>query len=290
MRKKRLHSIQSAFSLVETLVATAIIVSIGAVAFQLFHQNERLFRDQSLVLEMQQSARVIVSQIDDDVRMAGQGIPPGLSEVILPGSGDSRLNVRASFSSVESVVVSALPLPVASGSALTVLVESVTGFSTGRQAFLWADLSWSRGTINSVSHAAGSIRLTPSSLSASPLEFVVPPAISLDEAVSLYWDSATKTMRRTTATNTENPESPVWAPANELATNVVGLTFFYFNAGGDAVIPDTPEHRSEIGSIEARVVVRTSASLSDGSRPAYALSTRTTPRNMRLRSNYFRAQ
>jgi len=271
------------FSLLETLVATAISVGIGAVAFQLFHQNERLFRDQSLILEMQQGARVIVAQIADDIRMAGQGIPPGLGEVILPGTGDSRINIRMSFSAAESLVVSPVPLPVTLGNELTAFVESTTGFSTGRQAFLWTDLAWTRGTINSVSGAARSIRLTPTAVSASPLEFLVPPAISLDEAVALYWDSPTRTMRRTTATSTENSQSPSWAPANELAANVVALTFFYFDAAELPVIPDTPEHRSEILAIEVRVVVRTSASLSNGSRPTYALSTRAIPRNLRLR-------
>src|SRR6187399_792470 len=66
MRRCLMRSRQSAFSLLETLVATAITVGIGAVAFQLFHQNERLFRDQAVILEMQQGARVVVSQIGDD--------------------------------------------------------------------------------------------------------------------------------------------------------------------------------------------------------------------------------
>ena len=276
-----MRSRQSAFSLLETLVATAITVGIGAVAFQLFHQNERLFRDQAVILEMQQGARVVVSQIGDDVRMAGQGVPPGLAEIILHGSGSSRLNMRTSFSAVESTVVSPLPVPVAAGNALTVIVESTAGFSAGRQAYLWADLSWTRGAINSVSGAARSIRLTPSMVSPSPLEFVVPPAISLDEAVSLYFDSTTKTVRRTTATNTAS--SPSWAPANELAANVTDLVFTYLDSEGVPVIPDTLEHRSQIVSIEARVVVRASTPLSDGSRPAYALSARVVPRNIGLR-------
>lgn len=264
-------------------MATAIAVGLSAAAFHLFHQSERIFRDQSLILEMQQGARVIVSQAADDIRMAGQGIPPGLREVILPGSGDFRLNLRTSFSATESVVVSALPLPVAAGTSVTVLVDSTTGFSTGRQAFLWADQLWTRGRIDSVSGAAKSISLTASTLSPSPVEFVVPPTISLDEGVALFWDSATKTVRRTTATNTENPASPSWAPANELAANVVALTFSYFDAARLPVIPDSPERRATVASIEARVVVRASAVLSDGSRPTYALSTRAVPRNIRLR-------
>jgi len=64
---------------------------------------------------------------------------------------------------------------------------------------------------------------------------------------------------------------------------VTDMVFTYLDSGGVPVIPDTLEHRSQIVSIEARVVVRASAPLSDGSRPAYALSARVVPRNIGLR-------
>ena len=89
MRYRHCTAGEAGFSLLEVLVATAITVGVGAATFQLFHQNERIFRDQSLKLEMQQSARLIASQVADDVRMTGQGIPALLGDAILPGSGAS---------------------------------------------------------------------------------------------------------------------------------------------------------------------------------------------------------
>ena len=145
---------EGGFSLLEVLVATAITLAVGAAAFQLFHQNERIFRDQALVLEMQQSARVVASQIAADIRMAGQGIPPGLGDVILPGSGSSRLNIRTGFSATETAVTSPVPLSLTTGSSATVIVESTAGFSAGRQVFLWFEKGWARAATTSVSGSA----------------------------------------------------------------------------------------------------------------------------------------
>ena len=274
---------QAAFSLVEVLVATAITVGIGAVVFQLFHQNERIFRDQAIILEMQQTARVVIAQAGADIRMAGQAMPPTMTDVILPGSGTSRLNIRTGFSAAESIATAPLPLPIAVGNPLALTVDDTSGFSTGRQAFLWTDTGFARATINSVSGTSKVIAVTPSLASIEPLQFTAPPAISLDEAVAFYLDAATQAIRRTTATNTEDPASPSWAPANELATNVVALTFLYYDAEDKLLTPDSAEHRLAVASIEARVRVRSPAPLSDGSRPTYSLSIRSLPRNLRLR-------
>ena len=63
------------FSLVELLIAFPIVLTAGMMTFQLFRENERVIRDQNLIMEMQQTARVVASQIADEVRMAGQGVP-----------------------------------------------------------------------------------------------------------------------------------------------------------------------------------------------------------------------
>src|SRR5438094_5353534 len=63
------------FSLIELLMAMTITVGIGLTVFQLFHRNERVFWDQNLIIEMQQNARAVASQIAEEIRMAGQGVP-----------------------------------------------------------------------------------------------------------------------------------------------------------------------------------------------------------------------
>ena len=276
-----MRSREAAFSLLEALVTLAVVAGIAAVAFRLFHQNERLFRDQALILEMQQGARVVLSQVSDDARRAGQGIPLGIREIILPGSTATRLNLRASISAVESRIVSSIPFSLVTGVAATLYIESTSGFSAGRQAFLWSDLAWARVTVEFVSGSAQSVRLMPAELSHVPLEFIEPPSLSLDEAVSIYWDATAKAVRHTTASSTENPASPSWAPANELAANVASLTFIYVADDGNLLIPDSPAGRSAVSAIDVKVVVRSSAPLSNGTRPVYALTGRVTLRNAR---------
>jgi hypothetical protein len=274
---------EAAFSLLELLMAMGVTLTTAAVVFLLFHQSERVFRDQAVLVEMQQTARIVLFQVIDDIRMAGQGLPYGLADVILPGSNASRLNIRAGFSATESLVTSTLPVTLTSASPLTVGVESTTGFSANRQAFLWTETDWARVTINSVSGSAKTIRLTPFLMTEAPLSFAVPPTISTDEAVSIYRDAATQVVRRTTSTSTEDPSSPVWAPANELATHVTEFHFLYFDGVGSPLAVDTADLRAQVATIEIQITVQASISLSNGSRPTYSLSVRSSPRNLDVR-------
>ena len=66
---------QRGFSLTEVLVAVIVTMIVATAVFQLFERNERLYRDQNLITEMQQGARAAISQISDEIRAAGQGVP-----------------------------------------------------------------------------------------------------------------------------------------------------------------------------------------------------------------------
>src|SRR5260370_14327845 len=63
------------FSLIELLLALVTTLALGMMVFHLFHHNERVVRDQTLMMEMQQTARVVAAQIADEIRMAGQEVP-----------------------------------------------------------------------------------------------------------------------------------------------------------------------------------------------------------------------
>jgi Tfp pilus assembly protein PilW len=268
------------FSLAEVLIALGLTVGLGAVIFQLFHQNERIFRDQALILEMQQATRMVISTIADDIRLAGQALPSQIGDIVLPGSSTSRLNVRAGFSATESTVTAALPFSVTAGATVDLSVETTSGFSAGREVFLWGPEGWVRATINSVFGSSRTIRITPSEAYPAAVQFTNPPAISPDEAIAIYRDASIDAIRRTTATNTVNAANPSWAPANELATNVTALTFLYYDKQGMPLDPDLPESRSKVAAVESRVTIRCSAALSNGSRPSFSLSIRSRPRNL----------
>ena len=269
------------FSLVEVLVAAAITIGVGCVVFQLFHQNERVFHDENVRLEMQQAARMVAFQIGDDIRIAGQSVPPGLGDVVLPGSTGQRLNLRAGFSTTESVVTTPLPISVVLGNSLTLKVESTSGFSTGKEIFVWNNAGWIRATVDSVSGPAKSVSVTPTAGSGPSVQFDTAPVIALDEAIAVYLDPMASAIRRTTSTNTSNAAAPVWAPANELAPHIAGLDFLYFDNAGNPLIPNTPANRASITSIEARVQIRPATAVAGGTQPVFSLSVKALPRNLK---------
>src|SRR5437016_7787248 len=102
------------FSLIELTLALATTLMLTTMLFHLFHHNERVIRDQTLIIEMQQSARVVAAQIADEIRMAGQGVPVYAARqdsakteciaVILGTSTNSRIDFRAGLSNATAVL------------------------------------------------------------------------------------------------------------------------------------------------------------------------------------------
>ena len=293
---------QRGFSILEILIALSITLIIGVAVFQLFRQNERVFRDENLITEMQQGARAAIAQAASDIRMAGQGVPlyaatfnSNLNEsavAILPGSTASRINLRACIASADALAVAPLPMSLSAGQALTLIVsdasglyDAVGGSPEGRFVFLWGPLDaiqagWVRAAINAIAPSTRNVQVTIAETSAGSLvEFPVSPRISMEEVVALYKDNPSGTMKRTTATNMSDPLNPVWAPANELVPNVTQLRLDYFDQAGNPLNIDTLAARAKVAQIEIHLVVQTAAELSNHTRPSYSISVRTNIRN-----------
>jgi hypothetical protein len=170
------------------------------------------------------------------------------------------------------------------------LYDAVGGGPTGRFVYFWGDSStsgwqWVRAVIRSITPSTKSVSVTavssgPANIAGGTL-FSGFPTMSLEEAVSLYYDNS-GSMRRTTATSMIDPLHPVWSPANELVSNVRLLHFDYFDHFGNPVNPDTLADRASIASVEIRLAVQTAQDLRNQSRPIFALSTRTNIRNARI--------
>lgn len=292
------------FSLVELLLAMTITVGIAAITFQLFVQNSRVFRDQDAIIDAQQAARATVFDIAAEIRMAGQGVPvfsatydAGPTEgvgVVLAGSGSSRINLRTNRSGVETIVTGPLP-PLRIGETATLAVSDAAVFSnavgatpTGKFAYVWGPVNgawgWARVRLVSISAMARAIQFTPveSGDGAASLQFVGAPTIALEEAVTIYHDIATRSIRRATATDMTNPAAPVWAPANEMAARVNSFSLTYFDRTGNLAPPDTVEHRAVISRVDFEISVETEYALSSGRQPIYRFSAQVIPRNLRI--------
>jgi len=276
------------FSLIELLMAMTITVGIGMVVFQLFYRNERVFRDQNLIVEMQQNARAVASQIAEEIRMAGQGVPvyaatfdSVASEAvtsILPTSTNSRIDFRAGVSNVETAVTSPVPIDCAAGVATTLSVASAAGFSRGDFIYVWglADKgtwAWARAELIVV--APNSLTLVPRQLQRDPIRFVRPATVSLDESVSFQFSGTT--IKRATASG-----GP-WSAANEIGRNISSVTFIYYDATNRVISPSSLAVRRAIARIDIQLVAQTSDFLSNRTRPSYSISLRAIPRNLTIR-------
>lgn len=280
------------FSLLELLVALSVSLCLSMMMFQLFHQNARVMRDQTLVMEMQQTARVVAAQIADEIRMAGQGVPAYAARfddppseavaVILPSSTSTRIDFRTGLSNADTAVTNAAPIEFSLGSSRSILVADGSMFPSGRFAYVWGPSAWLRAQVTSATST--SLTLTPREMgSMSPLlQFPAPPTVSLDEAVSIYFTGGS--VRRATAVDLTNPSSPTWSAANEIGKNFTALTFIYYDASGNISAPTSLANRQSIARVDTQLSVQTAAPLSDGSWPIYSLALRTIPRNVRIRT------
>src|SRR5215471_17893940 len=215
------------FSLAELLIALALTSGLCTIMFQLFHQNEHAIRDQTLIMEMQQTARVVSAQIADEIRMAGQGVPvyaasfdavpSEATAVILGSSTASRIDFRAGLSNIETGALGgAVDLTVGSSSMLS--VANTSGFAVGKFAYLYGPSTnsswpWVRAELTGVSSTF--VTLTPRNTgTANPMIHLgAPPTVALEEAISIYLNSGS--VRRAMASSFTNPASPAWGPANE---------------------------------------------------------------------------
>src|SRR5205814_6599518 len=102
---------------------------------------------QNLIMEMQQTARVVISQIADEVRMAGQSVPvfaatfdSSPSEptaVFLATSTSNRIDFRAGLSNVETSVTTPGPIDLSIGALRTLSIADSSGFVTGKFVYIW---------------------------------------------------------------------------------------------------------------------------------------------------------
>ena len=214
-------------------MALGITLGIGLVVFQLFRQNERVFRDQNLVIEMQQTARVVASQIADEVRMAGEGVPVYASRfdslaqegaaVVLASSTNNRIDFRAGLSLVETSVTTPVPLDCTLGLSRTLTVADGSSFlnalgtttPTGKFVYIWGPANnqtwtWVRAELTRIN--GNTLTLTPRQGGVSSV-FTRAPTLTLEEAVSFYLSGTN--VKRATAADMTNLASPAWSGGHQ---------------------------------------------------------------------------
>ena len=279
------------FSLIELIIALMIALTLSMMMFQLFHQNERVVRDQTIVVEMQQTARIVAAQISDEIRMAGQGVPMSASNfdstsseadtVFLSSSNSSRIDFRAGLSNVATAVTTLPPLDFAIGVARSMSVADGSGFSIGKFVFISGEFAWLRCIVTTANATTLMVIPRETGTGDAVIRFSSKPEVALDEAVSIYLSAGS--VRRATASDMTNSTNPTWSAANEIGRNLTELTFSYYDRNNNLVAPTSLSNRLSIARVDVRLTVQAANLLSDGTRPTYSLALRTIPRNVRIR-------
>lgn len=252
--------------------------------FQMFEQNEKVFRDQHLIMEAQQSARAVIMQIGDEIRMAGQGVPVYASTfdavpseavaVILPGSDRSRINFRAGLSNAETPADGATAMEFQIGVAHTVKALDTSFFVRGRFVYIWgqtSDLAWTwvRAELTGISNSLKTLTVVPRE-SGHSARIGAHATVTQEETVSFYIDGGS--IKRAAG-----------SAGSEIGRHFSTLAFKYLDRAGEALTPDTMGARFSIVRVDVQVVVRTAEPLANGTRPSYELSMSITPRNLKIR-------
>jgi hypothetical protein len=209
-------------------------------------------------MEMQQTARIVMSQIADEVRMAGQGVPMYASTfdlspsestaAFLGSSSSSRIDFRAGLSNVETVVTTFPPLDIVIGSSTTLGIADSTGLSNGKYIYLWGPVTngwaWIRAQLTSVASTYITFIPQQTGSQSTPVHFIAAPTVYLEEAVSIFLNAGS--VRHATASGFANPASPTWGPSNEIGANFTDLTFTYYDVNGSVVTPTSLANRASI--------------------------------------------
>jgi prepilin-type N-terminal cleavage/methylation domain-containing protein len=288
------------FSLLELLIAMVITMIVGLGVFQLFIQNESVFRDQDLVLEMQQSTRAVASMIADELRIAGQGVPAyaasldattqEAAQTFLNGSDSTNLVFRAGVRNGTAIVEETLPLNLSVGTAATLDVDdagevsAIVGSNTDRFLYLWGpsgeSWTWVRAQIDAINTGTDTITLTPQQTASAGGVFDGTPNLSVEEAIG-YRINGTDIQRGTSGDFT-SLTAPVMTYST-LGSNFTALTFTYYDASDSVVAPTTLSARSSVVRVDFRLVARTAEELpSTGAFDTYAIEMTVFPRNVAI--------
>lgn len=276
------------------MVAMAITLVIGLSAFTMFRVNDQTFRDQNLIAGMQQNVRAVASQIAEELRMGGQGVPvyaamfdTSVQEAatsILDGSNASTIRFRSGVSNVYSRATS--PLTYGGGSE-TVSVTSAAGFNTaiagsttrfvyiyGKTASTW---TWLRAQVSAVNTGANTITLQRTENGTNGTTFITAQTISLEEGISYRLNSGQ--ILRGTVTDFTSLTAPTFTES-VVGDNFTALAFTYTDRNGNAITPNTLANRAAVWRVDVTVTGQTSANLANGTRPTYAMTVRSFPRNL----------
>jgi len=286
----------SGFSLLELLLAMVITLGIGLIVFQMFLRNERVFRDQNMVLEMEQSVRAVADMINDELRMAGKGVPAFAAsqnnetaeavQIIMNGSNASTIVFRSSGNNGFAEPQGTPPFTYLVGVPAVLSLDDIDPLvgTTGSNVFLWGpsgeSWTWVRATVGTMDAVNDLMVVVPTQMSLSGGTVDSVPYLSMEEGTAFTLNGTD--VRRGTITSFATLTAPT-ITYETIGENFNDLTFTYYDAANNVVTPSTLAARATVRRVDFTVGAQTSEPLaSTGEVRTYAITMSTYPRTMSL--------
>jgi len=278
------------YSLIETLVSMALTLVVGGAMVGLLTGGHHVFRDQDLLMEMNQVSRAVASMIVRDLRAAGQAVPvmagryePVPSEavqVFLPGTEADQVRVRLNLNAPEARLSETEPLTFDLLTDTWIQLDAQTlpkpggfVFLSGQSNEVW---TWLRARVDEVA-PPDKLLVTPVQISSEGGFLPSGARVSYESAVSYQLSGGS--VRRGEPKDLSSLAEPLFQ-LSSLGENFTRLEFSYYDGSGGQLDPRSPVDRSRIRRVDFLLQAETSAPLTDGSRGLDTISMSVRPPNL----------
>lgn len=248
----RLMKNQKGFTLIELLIAMAISTLLLGAAMYTYTKQDQVLRDENKNLKLRDYARLAIDQLDNNLRMAGAGFPPGDSDAGRPARGVSNADATTItfMANTEGISTNANDDMTSGDREFRVPLGSAAAFSVGDTVVFFNAEDpddWnaypivSIGTITILGVTYDTIIWSPSNkldFDFKPIEDGVAVLLSQYHTYTLAYNAGNQTIT----------QSVDGAAAVAIASQVSSLTFSYYDADGIA-LTTLPLDATDLGNV-----------------------------------------
>jgi prepilin-type N-terminal cleavage/methylation domain-containing protein len=232
------------FSLVEVLVALLLTGILTAAMFRVYINQHHAWMIQDSVIDMQQNARTAIDELTRQVRMAGYGLPNGMTPLMGYNTNPDTIVLFYKTANCDAPIEHAMPNPSAE---LRCDGHDVSCFHVNQRAYIY-DPTLESGeffTITQVQTSSSHIQHNTTTLSRSYPQ----GSIIMYVAQVQYYIDRTDTLHPNLMVRIDNGAPQVYAE------NITDLQFKYMTKNG--AIADVPTVPKDVRKIGIQLFART---------------------------------
>lgn len=280
---------RAGYSLIELLIAVAVILAVTGIVAQVFFQGQGVFRDRQQVAELDHTLNAVATLIAADIRRAGQGLPTlavadqaasaEATTAILAGTGPATLRLYLGGRGGDTVLTDPTPPAFEPDRTVRIRTRDTRPLAQGDHVFLWGKAGYSWTWVR----ARVEQRISPREFGVTPLYlspeggiFTALPRLTDVDGVS--WRRSGSSILRGELTNPD-PLSPGFREMSA-GEDFTTLEFVFFDTQGAAVDPASPGARPGIRRVGFLLEGTTHEPLVDGERRRKAITLSVGLRNL----------